>query len=250
MMFNKIMAVTDAGVDLTDYRALLRAISMHTDPLSGIHFLRGPVDILDHASSRYAYGSKMGIDATPVLPGEGEASAPAGSSVFVDTQAIVVRFPEVTEVMDRLTETDISLVILAVNKDAQVNLRAVAAGILKEDLIRGVKFIVFTDAVVDPANLAMVTWIAANNLDPVRDCFYIDREPGHPYPCLFIDGTRKTPENDRFSRDWPNVIVMDDDTIQKIDRTWAELMPVPLIPSPSHAVSSLASGTGAVYGTC
>jgi 4-hydroxy-3-polyprenylbenzoate decarboxylase len=31
----------------------------------------GPVDILDHAARMSGYGSKMGIDATKKLPGEG-----------------------------------------------------------------------------------------------------------------------------------------------------------------------------------
>ena len=64
MMFNKILIVTDPDVDLTDYREVARAISDNTDPLNNILFSRGPLDILDHSSTQYATGSKMGIDAT------------------------------------------------------------------------------------------------------------------------------------------------------------------------------------------
>jgi 4-hydroxy-3-polyprenylbenzoate decarboxylase len=32
---------------------------------------RGPSDALDHATSEFAIGSKMGLDATRKLPGEG-----------------------------------------------------------------------------------------------------------------------------------------------------------------------------------
>ena len=34
-------------------------------------FTKGPSDVLDHATSEIASGSKLGIDATKKLPGEG-----------------------------------------------------------------------------------------------------------------------------------------------------------------------------------
>lgn len=34
-------------------------------------FTRGPSDMLDHATSEIASGSKLGVDATKKLPGEG-----------------------------------------------------------------------------------------------------------------------------------------------------------------------------------
>ena len=34
-------------------------------------FTKGPADVLDHATSEIASGSKLGIDATKKLPGEG-----------------------------------------------------------------------------------------------------------------------------------------------------------------------------------
>jgi len=33
--------------------------------------VRGPADVLDHATGEMAIGSKLGIDATKKLPGEG-----------------------------------------------------------------------------------------------------------------------------------------------------------------------------------
>jgi len=35
------------------------------------HFTKGPYDVVDHATSEMAMGSKLGIDATKKLPGEG-----------------------------------------------------------------------------------------------------------------------------------------------------------------------------------
>ena len=43
----------------------------NTDPQRDSIFSRGPADVLDHATTEMASGSKLGIDATRKLPGEG-----------------------------------------------------------------------------------------------------------------------------------------------------------------------------------
>ncbi len=43
----------------------------NTDPQRDSIFTKGPADVLDHATSEIAIGSKLGIDATKKLPGEG-----------------------------------------------------------------------------------------------------------------------------------------------------------------------------------
>ena len=41
------------------------------DPQRDVMFTRGPIDVLDHASRRFTFGSKMGIDGTRKWPEEG-----------------------------------------------------------------------------------------------------------------------------------------------------------------------------------
>jgi 4-hydroxy-3-polyprenylbenzoate decarboxylase len=43
----------------------------NTDPQRDSIFTKGPSDVLDHATSEIASGSKLGIDATRKLAGEG-----------------------------------------------------------------------------------------------------------------------------------------------------------------------------------
>ena len=38
-----------------------------------------------------------------------------------------------------------------------------------------------------------------------------------------FDGTRKTKEFDNFHRDWPNIIVANQETIDRIDQKWEQL---------------------------
>ena len=71
MMFTKIIVVVDEGVDVQDLSEVLWRLGNNVDPERDVEFARGPVDILDHASRLPGYGSKMGIDATKKLSGEG-----------------------------------------------------------------------------------------------------------------------------------------------------------------------------------
>jgi len=80
----------------------------------------------------------------------------------------------------------------------------------------------------------------------MRDCFYIENQDRGRYPVLFVDGTRKTWQLDGFTRDWPNVIQMDDETIAKMDSRWASLSLGPFLPSPSYQVKSLVFSPGAI----
>ena len=241
MMFNKIMVVADDGVALDNYLELAKVISQTVDPVNDVHFLRGPVDILDHASSKYAYGSKIGIDATVKLPQEVSPAHTAGSA-----EEGRGADPDITAIRQDLVSLGVSLLIVAIRKSKRNHVRQLAAGLLSTGRGRGVKFILFVDAQLDLDNLPQIAWIAANNIDPVRDCFYIDREPGLKYNTLCIDGTRKTKELDDFTREWPNIIVMDDHTISAIDSKWNDLGLGPFIPSPSLIYKPLVTSPGAV----
>jgi 4-hydroxy-3-polyprenylbenzoate decarboxylase len=71
MMFTKIIIVTDEWVDVQNLQEVLWVTCNNIDPERDVHFVRGPMDVLDHASRAMGYGSKMGIDATRKMPEEG-----------------------------------------------------------------------------------------------------------------------------------------------------------------------------------
>jgi 4-hydroxy-3-polyprenylbenzoate decarboxylase len=71
MMFTKYIVVVDAEVDVQDTSQVLFHLTANTDPQRDSIFTKGPADVLDHATSEIASGSKLGIDATKKLPGEG-----------------------------------------------------------------------------------------------------------------------------------------------------------------------------------
>ncbi len=71
MMFTKYIVVVDADVDVHNTSDVLFRLCANTDPQRDSLFTKGPADVLDHATSEIAIGSKLGIDATKKLAGEG-----------------------------------------------------------------------------------------------------------------------------------------------------------------------------------
>ncbi|MBK5211938.1 MAG: menaquinone biosynthesis decarboxylase [Coriobacteriia bacterium] len=71
MMFTKFVIVVDEDVDCHDYSQVAWRCFNNVDPSRDIQISKGPLDRLDHSSNHQSFGSKMGIDATKPLPGEG-----------------------------------------------------------------------------------------------------------------------------------------------------------------------------------
>ena len=71
MMFTKYIVVVDDDVDVHNTSEVLFRLCANTDPQRDSLFTKGPADVLDHATSEIAIGSKLGIDATKKIPGEG-----------------------------------------------------------------------------------------------------------------------------------------------------------------------------------
>src|SRR5205085_2774987 len=71
MMFTKYIIVVDDDVDVHNTSEVLFRLCANTDPQRDSIFTKGPADVLDHATSEVAIGSKLGIDATRKLAGEG-----------------------------------------------------------------------------------------------------------------------------------------------------------------------------------
>jgi len=71
MMFTKYIVVVDADVNVHNTSEVLFHLTANTDPQRDSIFTKGPSDVLYHATSAIAIGSKLGIDATKKIPGEG-----------------------------------------------------------------------------------------------------------------------------------------------------------------------------------
>jgi 4-hydroxy-3-polyprenylbenzoate decarboxylase len=73
MSLAKVLVVVDHWVDVQDAATAWWVALNNIDPERDVRFTMGPVDVLDHASRAFTYGSKMGIDGTKKFPEEGFA---------------------------------------------------------------------------------------------------------------------------------------------------------------------------------
>jgi 4-hydroxy-3-polyprenylbenzoate decarboxylase len=71
MSLAKLIIVLDKDVNVRDPHEAWWIALNHIDPERDTRFSMGPIDVLDHSSRAFTYGSKMGIDATRKWPEEG-----------------------------------------------------------------------------------------------------------------------------------------------------------------------------------
>ncbi len=73
MSLAKVVVVLDKDVNVRDPKEAWWVALNHIDPERDVRFTMGPIDVLDHSSRGFTYGSKMGIDATRKWKEEGFA---------------------------------------------------------------------------------------------------------------------------------------------------------------------------------
>jgi len=71
MSLAKVIVVVDKDVNVRDAREAWWVALNHIDPERDVRFTLGPIDVLDHSSRGFTFGSKMGIDATRKWKEEG-----------------------------------------------------------------------------------------------------------------------------------------------------------------------------------
>jgi 4-hydroxy-3-polyprenylbenzoate decarboxylase len=239
MMFNKILAVTDEGANIHDYKQLAQYMFRHLNPATDIYFSQGPMDVLDHSCSKMGFGGKMCIDGTrkyeEELEGNGELLV-ADNNISVPE--IMQRFREIKGINDTLLKDGIPCILISVEKTRPFHIKELNEQLYSLPEMAGIKMVLYVEHTVDVSDLPSTLWRFCNNLDPRRDNFVVRPSlPGHPGKTtagIGLDGTQKTRLLDNFERDWPNIIVADDETIRKVDEKWQELHIGPFIASPSH----------------
>ncbi len=246
MMFNKSLVVTDADVDIHDYSAVAKVFLENTDVEHDVHFSMGPLDILDHSSTKYAYGSKICIDATKKYPEEKIRDINADNKGFTkpDLDKIKQKFPFVESLSIPFANERSFIAFISVNKNDEMTVEEMLRTVYKSQLLTGVKMLACFDAVVSIEDIASSVWILTNNIDPKRDSFIFS--DSNQISCLAFDATIKTSKSDNFKRDWPNVVLMNDATIDKIDKMWDKLNLGKFIQSPSIFYKPLVPNEGAV----
>jgi 4-hydroxy-3-polyprenylbenzoate decarboxylase len=68
LSLSKYIWVVDEDVDVQNMSEVLFHVTSNTDPRRDSVIVEGPLDALDHATDKFAYGAKMGLDATRKRP--------------------------------------------------------------------------------------------------------------------------------------------------------------------------------------
>lgn len=234
MMFNKILVLADEKVRIQDYESLAKYVFQNLNPATDIYFSTGPMDVLDHSCSKMGFGGKMCIDGTAKMIEETDDNyQSASTSEQLPDGFLESVFSEIKSVNTALLKKQIPCLIVSVEKNRPGHIKELHEQLCNLKELKGIKMVLYVEHTVDANDLATALWRFCNNLDPKRD-FYLYKSAQLPYTaCMGLDGTRKTKEFDNFQRDWPNVIVADNETIKSVDEKWSQLGLGAFIPSPS-----------------
>ena len=262
MMFNKILVLasknnTAGNRGITDYEQLAQIVFANLNPATDISFSTGPMDVLDHSCSKLGFGGKMCIDGTEKMEEEKDENywhpelrtmpLPPAKEWAAQLQTA---FPDIQSVNTDLPYRQIPCLVVSVHKTKPGQIRALHPQLAAAVMPYGIKLILYVEHTVDANDLSVALWRFCNNLDPKRDQFLatapVENSPHAYRACMGLDGSRKTKELDNFQRDWPNIIVADDETIQSVDEKWDSLGLGAFIPSPSLKFKAQMYGEEAV----
>ncbi|GAB3412422.1 menaquinone biosynthesis decarboxylase [Niabella aquatica] len=250
MMFNKILVLaSQTDFAITNYKELAKEVFRNLNPATDVYFSQGPMDVLDHSCSKLGFGGKFCIDGTfkydeEVDERQARYPVPASAGVNEALQA----FPEIRFLNTTLLEHSIPCIVVSVQKNRTGHIKELHDAISGLPALKGVKMILYVEHTVNAQDLPTALWRFCNNLDPKRDHFmHQQAESNGKYNAILgLDGTIKTKELDGFERDWPNIIVADNETITSVNAKWKDLGIGKFIPSPSLKYKSQMYGEKAV----
>lgn len=256
MMFNKILVLTasptslpgwdklsgesalDTPFKISEYEKVAKDVFKNLNPATDIYFSQGPMDVLDHSCSKLGFGGKMCIDGTFKFEEERDEMYDVRSTMYdIKKTLLTSKFSVIKSLNTSLLQKHIPVLIVAIEKNKKDHVKELHEAICDLEEIEGLKMILYVEHTVDANDLTTALWRFCNNLDPKRDHILFQRpsviKPGKTFACMGFDGTRKTKELDNFRREWPNIIVADDETIKAVDAKWLQLGLGEYLPSPS-----------------
>jgi len=227
LMLTKYLVVVSGDVDIRNYPELAQHVFENADFRNDLFFTSGPLDVLDHSSDTFAFGGKLGIDATIKL--EAELSGRSLNSTSLSkgfTGNLRKNILKENSNINILNDLPIVITGLCQSEDPIASEKS-RKYFRKNEIKDLFRLVLTVDHTVDVNDLYLVTWQILGNSDPRRDIEYISDN------SLFIDGTIKSFHSKGFPRKWPNIVCSDKETIERVDKKWESLEIGAFIPSPS-----------------
>ena len=237
MMFNKFLVALPDNVDVHNASQVIECIVNSVDPERDIHFGKGPLDVLDHSSSMAGLGTKLFIDSTI----RKELASDFSANYLEFSDEIDKNFAEVRAINTKMIQDGFPILFVSIDKSKVVTVKDTLERMFKNELLGKLTAIFALDFGDSIEDLSLALWFVAGNIDPQRDIHLISLDSDKRKRVGF-DGTRKAYNTDNFSRDWPNVVLMDKKTIERVDELWSELDLGKFISSPSIPLQGLQVG--------
>jgi 4-hydroxy-3-polyprenylbenzoate decarboxylase len=215
MMFAKALLVTDENVKPQQHLEFWRTVLKNAVPGRDSQFAKGPIDVLDHSSRSWSYGSKLIIDGTIKHREEGEVN-PWQPNLERSAKDL----PKHAEIFDQHQIAG-GFWFITTKKLRADQGRHFGEWAARQPQAKGVRLIAVLDHETNPRDFEDCIWTLLNNIDPERDVQII-RDTLTPDPVFVMDGTPKLLE-EGFSRDWPDKITMSEDVKRKIDALMPKL---------------------------
>jgi 4-hydroxy-3-polyprenylbenzoate decarboxylase len=218
MSFVKTIIVVDQSIDVHDHGKIIDLLLNRVDLKRDLFYSEGILDVLNHASDRALYGSKLGIDATDKIEGEEGFDSepdPTVTGVLPTPMAILENFTELIscKIIEREDRQRVAFATL--DKKCPHQGRGVIEKFMSNREYSSITVLIILEGHEDVNDISTVLWKLLNNIDPKRDIHYFENR-------LAIDVTRKTGEQG-FLQDWPDEIKMSDEIKKKVNEKWKKL---------------------------
>ena len=159
MMFNKILVLTDQGVQIQDYQKLAQYVFQHLNPATDIYFSQGPMDVLDHSCSKLGFGGKMCIDGTAKFEEESSGHWQWATGDPPSALDLESRFPELRSVNTSLVGQQIPVLIVSVRKERRDQVKELHVRLCEMEELEGIKMILYVEHTVDANDLPVAIYV-------------------------------------------------------------------------------------------
>jgi 4-hydroxy-3-polyprenylbenzoate decarboxylase len=218
MSFVKTIIVFDQDVDIQNTQKVIETLLNKINFTHDLFFSEGILDVLNHASDKAIYGSKLGIDATTKIEGEDESKIKSENNTKIASplsENVLKSFTELTS-CKILEQNDLHQVAFATldKKNPQQGSKIIEK-FMDNKSFSAITIFVVLESHENVNDASTILWKILNNLDPKRDMYFFGNRVG-------IDVTCKTGEPD-YTQYWPDEIEMSNNIKQIVDQKWTKM---------------------------
>ena len=218
MSFVKTIIVLDKNVDIQNTKKIIEILLNKVDFTSDLFFSEGILDVLNHASDKALYGSKLGIDLTNKIQGEDESKIKPEiehNKTLLLPENILEQFTELTSCKILEQKGLHQVVFTTLDKKFPEHGPKVIKKFMNNMEFSSITILVVLECHENINDASTVLWKILNNIDPKRDMHFFGGRVG-------IDVTCKTGENN-YTQYWPDEIEMSEKVKENVDQKWMNI---------------------------